>query len=547
MSVIPDLDRSPVHSPGTQVRWTTANVDEGLPGTVTPLTWSLYFPATESTMRDCWVDLGVMPAAHRAVPDDIDGRFISVAFGHAIANVDLMGQMAAGVPGGSAALMEQQLFGSIQDGGPSEPTGLRTLLRYPIIAVRFPRTLRRAMRDLEPRSRRIEMWWRQRAFTADRLEVAAATALLVEARTEFKELLRTHMVLSMACQGVMGQVEKLAASAGIPELAHQLIKSDSGTAEFELVRDLWSASAGELSTAEFLQRHGYHGPREGLVESVSWREDGSMIAALAERYRAREGDVDGLVERRRSEYDAAVRRLESALGPVRSVPARALVRFASHAPVWRETGRASILRCVDVARAASRSLGRHLAESGVLEDANDVCFLTIDELVGLPAARGARHLDGRSIADTVAARRQDHRAFERMRLPHVWRGIPVIETVDGETGGGEDLRSGDVVTGIGVSNGVAEGTVRVVTELDDADFDEGVVLVCTATDPSWASLFLLADAVVTDVGSAMSHAAIVCRELGLPCVANTRIGTSSLRDGMRVRVDGALGTVEVIE
>lgn len=89
--------------------------------------------------------------------------------------------------------------------------------------------------------------------------------------------------------------------------------------------------------------------------------------------------------------------------------------------------------------------------------------------------------------------------------------------------------------------------MRVVLDLDEADVEDGTVIVCTATDISWASLFPLAEAVVTDLGSAMSHAAIVCRELGLPCVANTWTGTRDLWDGMRVRVDGTEGTVEVLE
>lgn len=87
-------------------------------------------------------------------------------------------------------------------------------------------------------------------------------------------------------------------------------------------------------------------------------------------------------------------------------------------------------------------------------------------------------------------------------------------------------------------------------DLDEADcFDgnEPIVLVCRATDPSWASLFPLAVAVVTDVGSQMSHAAIVCRELGLPCIANTRSGTSMLRNGLRVRVDANAGVVTVLD
>ena len=98
-----------------------------------------------------------------------------------------------------------------------------------------------------------------------------------------------------------------------------------------------------------------------------------------------------------------------------------------------------------------------------------------------------------------------------------------------------------------VRRGAVETTVQDFLDLDEADIDEGTVLVGRATDPSWASLFPLAEAMVTDVGSAMSHAAIVCRELGLPCVAGTRNGTTTLRDGMRVRVDGTTGRVEILQ
>ncbi|WP_078293229.1 PEP-utilizing enzyme [Mycobacterium sp. D16R24] len=144
--------------------------------------------------------------------------------------------------------------------------------------------------------------------------------------------------------------------------------------------------------------------------------------------------------------------------------------------------------------------------------------------------------------------RQDHRAYSSIDLPHVWRGVPPAE-VPGRDGG-ESLRDCREIAGIGVSAGVVEGVVHVVLDLDEADcFDgnEPIVLVCRATDPSWASLFPLAVAVVTDVGSQMSHAAIVCRELGLPCIANTRSGTSMLRNGLRVRVDANAGVVTVLD
>ena len=534
-----ELAASPVHCPGARLRWTTANVDEGLPGTVTPLTWSMYFPPTESTMRGCWVDLGVLPKSQRPIPDDVDARFLSVAYGHAIANLDLMGRMAARVPGGSAALMEAQLFGSVQRGGDPEPTGLRKMRRYPFVVAKFPLALRRAMRDLRPCAEETALWWQAMVFEPERLAGESTVGALVEARRRFETILAIHMVLSMACQGVMGRVETMAIKAGLDGLQHELIKSDEGTAEFDLVRDLWQLSADRITVEDFLRRHGYHGPREGLVESTVWREDSRPVIELAATYRSRHGteDMDQLVLRRRREQAVAVQRLEQALGPIRSISARALIRFAARAPTWRETGRASILRAVDVARSASRIIGRDLADAGVLDDPTDVRFLTIDEI-----ARDDRD----RWPDLLSQRRSHHATFAQLVLPHVWRGEPPIEIATPAADVAADRRP-DTVEGLGVSAGIAEGIVRVVRDLDEADIDEGTVLVCRATDPSWASLFPLAEAVVTDVGSAMSHAAIVCRELGLPCVAGTRNGTTTLRDGMRVRVDGTTGRVEILE
>jgi len=104
-----------------------------------------------------------------------------------------------------------------------------------------------------------------------------------------------------------------------------------------------------------------------------------------------------------------------------------------------------------------------------------------------------------------------------------------------------------ILSGVGVSAGVAEGAVRIVRGAEDAgEFKEGDVLVTRITDPTMVSMMSDAVAIVCDIGGMTSHPSIISRELGIPCVVNTKVGTSILTDGMRVRVDGAKGEVYAI-
>src|SRR5262249_20146286 len=106
------------------------------------------------------------------------------------------------------------------------------------------------------------------------------------------------------------------------------------------------------------------------------------------------------------------------------------------------------------------------------------------------------------------------------------------------------LALGQVLRGIGVSRGIAEGVVRVVTDPSFTEVEQDEILVAPTTDPSWSSIMFISAALVVDIGGALSHAAVVARELDIPCVVNTQNGSQVLRTGDRVRVDGDQGTVE---
>lgn len=102
--------------------------------------------------------------------------------------------------------------------------------------------------------------------------------------------------------------------------------------------------------------------------------------------------------------------------------------------------------------------------------------------------------------------------------------------------------------GFAASRGILEGPARLIMRPAElTQLQVGEILVCPASDPTWSSAFGRVKAVVTNQGGIMSHAAIVCREYGVPCVTNTTIGTEVIKTGDYIKVDGDSGTVTILE
>jgi len=140
----------------------------------------------------------------------------------------------------------------------------------------------------------------------------------------------------------------------------------------------------------------------------------------------------------------------------------------------------------------------------------------------------------------LVARRIEQRSVHLShRLPDSWVGEPEPLPAEASAITVDD----DELTGLGVSPGVYEGRARVVRDPADASLEPGEVLVCETTDPSWASLMFIAGALVIDIGGAVSHGAIVARELGVPCVVGLHHAMGWLATGDLVRVDGTTGSV----
>jgi pyruvate,water dikinase len=284
--------------------------------------------------------------------------------------------------------------------------------------------------------------------------------------------------------------------------------------------------------SEFLAVHGFHGPQENEVSGLVWREDDAPLRRLIGRYRDMDeasSPLAGAAERL-AERDAAEQRLLAGLSAPKRLGVRVLLKLARRYVPLREVGRDSFLKGMDVVRYAARIIGGDLQRHGLIDQPDDAFYLTPVELTELP--------DG--LHALVALRRERRKFYEGVELPERWRGH--VEPHAKAVAGGITA-----VKGIGVSAGVAEGLVRVVLDPSADELEEGEILVCRTTDPGWASYFFLASGVVIDIGGALSHGAIIAREMGLPCVINARNATEQLGTGDRVRIDGTAGTVEVLE
>jgi len=306
-----------------------------------------------------------------------------------------------------------------------------------------------------------------------------------------------------------------------------------GHQETQMVSDAWACSRDELDIDTFVARHGYHGWRSGEISSKVWREDYTPVVKLIDSYRAKPDDANPVIaERERREHRQQLEAEFLAGLPAHRRPqGRFALKMAARYVPLRGVGKVSFLRGVDIVRAAARRLGQNLAAAGVLADAEDIFFTTIEEhRAGLPA----------NLSELIAERRRTRRRYEGLAIPQSFRGLPAIVRphVDGDA---------VAIEGTGASPGVVVGLARVVTDAAGAHIEEGEILVAHDTDPGWASMMFLSCGLVADIGGIMSHTAVVARELGIPCIVNTKHASKSLKTGDKIMIDGASGTIEILE
>ncbi len=201
----------------------------------------------------------------------------------------------------------------------------------------------------------------------------------------------------------------------------------------------------------------------------------------------------------------------------------------------------------NVMRLPILELGRRLVHHGTIENVDDVFMLYRSEIREGLAGKDQRTLIARRVAEM--------KHFARMVPPPAIGDPPPMDGPSdpfGEAMGKmfgmppEPSTDASIVAGIPASRGTVQGRAKIVRTLSEASkVEPGDILVCEMTMPPWTPLFSTVAAVVADTGGVLSHCAIVSREYGLPCVVGTIVGTSVLKDGMLLTVDGSKGIVRI--
>jgi nucleoside-diphosphate-sugar epimerase/phosphohistidine swiveling domain-containing protein len=201
----------------------------------------------------------------------------------------------------------------------------------------------------------------------------------------------------------------------------------------------------------------------------------------------------------------------------------------------REVRRDKVVRANWVLRGLLREYGRRLTGAGVFDTADDVFYLLVDELQEIERLSG-------DAAKLVAGRRAEQRRLAGVVPPTVFSGSWQPSTTSQPA-----LASGDTLRGVGVCGGRVRGRVRIVRPETIDDLQPGEILVAQVTDVGYTAAFCYAAAVVTELGGPMSHAAVVAREFGFPCVVDAQGATRLLPPGALVEVDGTTGEIHVLE
>ena len=543
-----DLNEMDTPVAGPRHVYTRCNIGEMMPGAFCPLTASVSGHAIDYAMQ--------MTQVVARAQERYDRQWLQVGYfyGHMFLNMTEGTALSSGILGNSLEQFSMSICGRVIDELEAKPpkpfvSKLINTVRLTSHALSAGPAIRRLGERIAafpiPTSRNAEQVLQQLESGVD----LYCYVRLVHVRSSSRAAVGANMLESYLVRSAVkngrdeseGQAEAARLMAGAADVESAVMVDELYAVVREIATDdtaaehFLSAAPSDAVTRlrntdgpgaeplrQFLIRHGHRGYRELCMRDPAWAQDaeglGSMMQVMLQSVRDSTGE----------------RPTRTRVETPGSRTVRLLARLAQGGARGREETKSKMALMAHRLKLGYRHLGDVLADSGRLPDADLVFFFDRSEL---PRVVGD---DDIAVLVQSAQQRRDALAFQQaleFEDVSVGRPAPIVARPVGAVTDGQ-------IQGRPASRGIAEGTVRVAKSIQDArQVQRGEILVAPVTDVGWTPYFTVIAALVTDIGSSVSHGAVVAREYGLPCVVNTLVATQVLKTGDRVRVDGDRGMV----
>ena len=530
--------------------FTKRNVGEMMPGAVTPLTLSTSAKAIDYGMRYMLYKAGVYSSPYEEKPL----RLISSISGHLFFDMNLLYNMYTKVGIANPQSMNLSIMGEYHDYPPITAKFSNPIVRV-INSVKFLRYVmsgRRAMKRFDTMLTKVHFaetssyqeLYRSIDYNLAYLDESliyhyasssssgsATSTLYMMLDKYFPDKKKYQSFLSHLLTNIPN-IESADILSCLQEMAALIKKREPKAVDFsagELLEFIKNDAETNAKYQDFLARHGHRCIKEAEMRNKPWREDELPLMNYLQSI------INSPMKLVQSEEKIDLRKEFAFIrNPLLKRASIIFAKRARQAVVDREYTKSQLIQIIDLFKQQYARLAKLMVNANILTDTDLIYFLTHTEIGKL--------IDGDTTLLAVAERRRKAYAIqENLSFDDIYIGKPTADVFDvGQNDG--------VMKGVPVSNGECEGIVRVVYSIDDANkLQKGEIMVARFTDIGWTPYYSIVNGMITEIGSSLSHGAVVAREYGLPAIVNMKGATKLLKNGDRIRMDAGKGTVVLAE
>jgi pyruvate,water dikinase len=535
---------------------TNHNVGEMLPGAITPLTISTVVYSIDFGLRKMLKKIGLF----KRLKDSPSELLISHYYGHLFFNMRYLYRISKSVLGESKEAVDMGICGKeldIQQVDNFKKKNTITKAFNGIKYAKYMMSYKKALKDTV------------KSFTKISFDDSSIENLynsLTDNLVYLNKVLEDHYIVS-SHSGAMSSavfmflnaelknvdlaksqvayvlediddIESVDILRSMREICQEMLKEYPNALDFTLeeIPDILLTKETKTNDAfqRFINKHGHRCIKESELRNPGWKDDMGNLASyiksvLPSSLKIKQKPV--------SNIDSKISEVVDKYKGLKKKILKYLIMQARLGCRNREYSKSKMILVVDKFKTAYRLLADMLTKNSLLPDPDLIYFLQHDELKSLIFDHNS------NLIRIALVRRNLFKEQELLKFNHDNLGAPTpivdenIETL-----------SGQIIQGTALSRGCATGTARVVKSIEDARLiKKGDIMVASYTDIGWSPYFSLISGLITEVGSALSHGAVVAREYAIPLVSNVHFATSKIKTGDTIYIDGTNGTISILD